>query len=129
MFVRRSHVKCHGASTIFHRNLSLAYTLHKPTSIERKPQNEPIVILHGLFGSKQNNRSISKCGYLATSTIVVYLTNSIRALARSLDRAVYAVVGADCARLLPKYLLTGAGSPKSWRLAARSGSYLSINGR
>ena len=37
----------------------LAFTRHdSPTSTTSK--NPPLVILHGLFGSKQNNRSISK---------------------------------------------------------------------
>ncbi len=45
-------------SRYFKRELSLAYSLHEP----RKPEigHAPLVILHGLFGSKQNNRSISK---------------------------------------------------------------------
>ncbi|KAF6241582.1 hypothetical protein HO173_000293 [Letharia columbiana] len=53
------------------RGLSLAYTLHEP----HKPQldHAPLIVLHGLFGSKQNNRSISK------------------ALARDLKSRVYAL--------------------------------------
>jgi len=41
--------------------VSLVYDLHEPS----KPtvpdaQTSPIIIMHGLFGSKKNNRSISK---------------------------------------------------------------------
>lgn len=43
------------------RELSLAYNLHKPQNPE--PGHAPLIILHGLFGSKQNNRSISKYGF------------------------------------------------------------------
>ncbi|TVY58658.1 Abhydrolase domain-containing protein [Lachnellula cervina] len=52
--------------------ISLAYDLHEPS----KPSSNaprPIIFMHGLFGSKKNNRSISK------------------ALARDLGRPVYAV--------------------------------------
>ena len=56
------------------RKLSLAYTHHEAKVVGRKgSSNSAIVILHGLFGSKQNNRSISK------------------ALARCLNCSVYAL--------------------------------------
>ncbi|MCJ1460846.1 hypothetical protein MMC28_011228 [Mycoblastus sanguinarius] len=55
----------------FNRQLSLAYNLYEPVNI--KPGHAPLIILHGLFGSKQNNRSISK------------------ALARDLKARVYAL--------------------------------------
>lgn len=42
------------------RHLSLAYTHHLPAGVAQNCRIAPIVILHGLFGSKQNNRSISK---------------------------------------------------------------------
>jgi pimeloyl-ACP methyl ester carboxylesterase len=40
----------------------LAYTRHDPPADSTKPSSQlgPLVIIHGLFGSKQNNRSISK---------------------------------------------------------------------
>jgi hypothetical protein len=37
----------------------LAFDLHKPPE-EADEQNAPIVFMHGLFGSKKNNRGISK---------------------------------------------------------------------
>ena len=40
--------------------LSLAYDLHRPSVHKEDLKQPPIVILHGLFGSRQNNRSISK---------------------------------------------------------------------
>lgn len=43
------------------RSLSLAYNVHKPHNPETG--HAPLIILHGLFGSKQNNRSISKYGF------------------------------------------------------------------
>jgi hypothetical protein len=39
----------------------LAYDLHEPAKPRTDKQNEPILFLHGLFGSKKNNRAISKC--------------------------------------------------------------------
>lgn len=43
---------------LFKRQLSLAYALHEPAKVEAG--RAPLILLHGLFGSKQNNRSISK---------------------------------------------------------------------
>ena len=42
------------------RHLSLAYALHKPPDQIEVTDRTPMVLLHGLFGSKQNNRSFSK---------------------------------------------------------------------
>lgn len=46
--------------------LDLSYDLHEPPksqgSATSASENAPIIILHGLFGSKRNNRSISKYG-------------------------------------------------------------------
>lgn len=44
--------------------LDLSYDLHEPPkgSATSPSENAPIIILHGLFGSKRNNRSISKYG-------------------------------------------------------------------
>lgn len=41
--------------------LTLAYDHHAPTSGGRTANESPIIVMHGLFGSKKNNRSISKC--------------------------------------------------------------------
>nr|CDP25521.1 Putative protein similar to YGR031W of Saccharomyces cerevisiae [Podospora anserina S mat+] len=53
----------------------LAYDLHEPAkpSVGNPNKNSPIVFMHGLFGSKKNNRTISKV------------------LARDLGRSVYAI--------------------------------------
>ncbi|KAI9714758.1 MAG: hypothetical protein M1820_000047 [Bogoriella megaspora] len=52
----------------------LAYDLHKPpATAEHVSPGAPIIMIHGLFGSKKNNRSISKI------------------LARDLNRPVYAI--------------------------------------
>ncbi|GME42420.1 abhydrolase domain-containing protein [Neofusicoccum parvum] len=55
--------------------LDLSYDLHEPPkgSATSVSENAPIIILHGLFGSKRNNRSISK------------------QLTRDLNRPIYAV--------------------------------------
>ncbi|KAL2133557.1 hypothetical protein VTI74DRAFT_2169 [Chaetomium olivicolor] len=51
----------------------LAYDLHEPAKPVADKQTSPIIVMHGLFGSKKNNRTISKV------------------LARDLGRSVYAV--------------------------------------
>ncbi|KAG9247893.1 prolyl oligopeptidase-like protein [Calycina marina] len=52
--------------------VTLAFDLHQPAK-GSSPEHAPIIFMHGLFGSKKNNRSMSK------------------ALARDLGRDVYAV--------------------------------------
>lgn len=46
------------SSTI--ETVPLAFTLHKPPADSKTTPGTPLVVLHGLFGSKSNNRSISK---------------------------------------------------------------------
>ncbi|KAF2756060.1 alpha beta hydrolase fold family [Pseudovirgaria hyperparasitica] len=55
------------------RELDLAYDYYSPPTEEEANRNAPILFLHGLFGSKKNNRSMSKV------------------LARDLKRPVYAL--------------------------------------
>ncbi|KAL0637148.1 hypothetical protein Q9L58_003797 [Maublancomyces gigas] len=43
--------------------LPLAYHLHEPTGSSGPRNDAPMVVMHGLFGSKQNHRSISKPVY------------------------------------------------------------------
>lgn len=38
----------------------LAYDLHEPAKPKFDERHSPILFLHGLFGSKKNNRGISK---------------------------------------------------------------------
>ena len=38
----------------------LAYDLHEPAKPVADKQTSPIIVMHGLFGSKKNNRTISK---------------------------------------------------------------------
>lgn len=70
----RASIRLHNLSlsVIARRRLNLAYALHRPPRTAQT-EHAPLVFLHGLFGSKQNNRSISK------------------ALARDLERPVYAL--------------------------------------
>ncbi|KAI0194057.1 prolyl oligopeptidase-like protein [Xylaria flabelliformis] len=51
----------------------LVFDHHAPPSSDRHRQDKPIIFMHGLFGSKKNNRSVSKV------------------LARDLKRHVYAI--------------------------------------
>ncbi|KIH88632.1 hypothetical protein SPBR_07334 [Sporothrix brasiliensis 5110] len=53
--------------------VKLAFDLHKPEKPVADDKTRPILVLHGLFGSKKNNRSISKV------------------LARDLGRSIYAL--------------------------------------
>lgn len=42
--------------------LTLAYDHHTPPNKDgRDVTDSPIIVMHGLFGSKKNNRGISKC--------------------------------------------------------------------
>lgn len=79
LILRKSLPTFQSFSRITKRHLSLAYTLHKPPKADHEGAHAPILILHGLFGSKQNNRSISK---YATPTAVIAI---IRPL--TLDRS------------------------------------------
>ncbi|KAI1188838.1 alpha beta hydrolase fold family [Nemania serpens] len=51
----------------------LAFDHHAPRNPDHHQQHSPIIFMHGLFGSKKNNRSVSK------------------ALARHLDRHIFAI--------------------------------------
>lgn len=80
--VWKSKVQIPTVSRYFHKShrrfkpgtVELAYDLHEPTKPRMKKTENPILFLHGLFGSKKNNRTLSK------------------ALARDTGRYVYALV-------------------------------------
>ena len=73
------------------RQLSLAYTKYSATQSNNENTHAPLVILHGLFGSKQNNRSISKYAapFICRSGLQF---DCSRTLAQDLRRSVYALV-------------------------------------
>lgn len=71
--------------------VKLAFDLHEPTKGSHL-QHAPIIFMHGLFGSKKNNRGMSKWATLVQIYTDLPLTPWVRALARDLGRAVYAVV-------------------------------------
>jgi hypothetical protein len=48
------------ASTRSMATVSLAYDLHEPAKPVADQKTSPIIVMHGLFGSKKNNRTISK---------------------------------------------------------------------
>lgn len=70
----------------------LAYDLHEPASPRTDKKKAPILFLHGLFGSKKNNRGISKLVESSRSSLSCMTNNPHRALARDLGRYVYALV-------------------------------------
>ncbi|KAF2086893.1 mitochondrial hydrolase [Saccharata proteae CBS 121410] len=73
MFAPRIHLRTFASSRPC-RQLDLSFDLHEPPAKSGSgSDNAPILILHGLFGSKRNNRSISKV------------------LARDLNRPIYAL--------------------------------------
>ena len=110
----------------FERKLSLAYNLHEPHLPE--PGHAPLIVLHGLFGSKQNNRSISKYGFSCLACHVCHLigighlqTDSKPQCMRLsvLEKAAKEICLADYA----------PGYEKSWRLTPQSNSRLFSDGR
>ena len=57
------------STTELSNGITMAYDLHEPPKdSSRSTKAAPIVICHGLFGSKKNNRSISK--YAPTNTLI-----------------------------------------------------------
>ena len=76
----------------------LVYDLHEPSRPKTDNQRAPIILLHGLFGSKKNNRGISKYartpapGMGQSMRVLLVSNNGYRALARDLGRYVYALV-------------------------------------
>ncbi|KAI0434645.1 alpha beta hydrolase fold family [Xylaria sp. FL1042] len=60
-------------STTGSSRVQLVFDHHAPPKSDRHAQDSPIIFMHGLFGSKKNNRSVSKV------------------LARDLNRHVYAI--------------------------------------
>lgn len=55
----RQHASRPFSTTELSNGIKIAYDLHEPPK-ESTSQNAPIVFMHGLFGSKKNNRSMSK---------------------------------------------------------------------
>ena len=81
--------------------ISLAFDLHSPAQPSSNAPG-PIIFMHGLFGSKKNNRSISKWACHNHTNLGIPLIRYHRALARDLGRPIYAVVSISAAEL---YLL------------------------
>ena len=48
------------AAARFMSTVPLVYDLHEPAKPVADRQTSPIIFMHGLFGSKKNNRTISK---------------------------------------------------------------------
>lgn len=62
---RRHFLSVQGRAYSTTTRVPLAYNLHNPPK-ESDLQNAPIIFMHGLFGSKKNNRSISKWAVLVS---------------------------------------------------------------
>ncbi|EZF34310.1 hypothetical protein H109_01255 [Trichophyton interdigitale MR816] len=76
LFVRHHSTTSASASASASR-VPLAYTLHKPRGSTHHAGRPPIVFMHGLFGSRKNNRSMSKvlAADLGTPVYAVDLRN------------------------------------------------------
>lgn len=77
--------------------VELVYDLHAPAKPVGDNKTQPILFLHGLFGSKKNNRSISRqvhCSFTCAMIVqrTVPMLTAARMLARDLGRSVYALV-------------------------------------
>ena len=66
------------STTELPNGIKLAYDLHEPTpSTTTTSQNAPpIIFIHGLFGSKKNNRSMSKYALSPTYSLLIYLPSN-----------------------------------------------------
>ena len=91
-FRQYSGHQCLAYSTVeLNNGVKLAYDLHEPTKGVRE-NAPPIIFLHGLFGSKKNNRSISKYApYSPVPPLKDRFSQIGRVLARDLKRPVYAL--------------------------------------
>lgn len=57
------------STTELSNGVTLAYDLHEPSKDAQKQDSKdapPILFIHGLFGSKKNNRSMSKYALLSS---------------------------------------------------------------
>lgn len=113
-------------ASCFKRGLSLAYNLHEPH--EPGQGHAPLILLHGLFGSKQNNRTISKYGFSRPAFQFRHLmgvghlhgTSKRQCMRLSVfDIAAKAIRSAD----------GPPGFEKPWRLTARSSARLFSDGQ
>ncbi|XXH00247.1 hypothetical protein Hte_006589 [Hypoxylon texense] len=71
--ISRQYSSSSSSTSTSHPRVPLAFDHHEPPKGGRHQQDAPIIFMHGLFGSKKNNRSVS------------------RVLARDLKRHVYTV--------------------------------------
>ena len=110
----------------FKRELSLAYNLHEPHKPE--PGHAPLILLHGLFGSKQNNRSISKYDFSHPAFQMHHLIE-VEHLHEISKRQCMHLSVIDMAAKEMRFADYFSGSEKSWRLTTRSSARLFSNGR
>jgi hypothetical protein len=55
-----AQTRCSSTSNDAAATVDLAYDLHEPAKPISDAKSSPILFLHGLFGAKKNNRTISK---------------------------------------------------------------------
>lgn len=113
-------------SRLAKRELSLAYNLHEPH--EPEPGHAPLIVLHGLFGSKQNNRSISKYGFSRPAFKVRYLIEAGH-LHETSKRQCMRLSVLDMVVRETLFANHSLGFKESWRLATRSSARLFSDGR
>ena len=108
------------------RELSLAYDLHKPHELAL--DHAPLIVLHGLFGSKRNNRSISKYG-CSRPSLRLYHLKPLGPL-RETSKRQCMLLSVLCTAAKEIYFAYNApGSEKSWRFTALSSARLFSDGR
>ncbi|KAI5791467.1 Alpha/Beta hydrolase protein [Pyronema domesticum] len=82
----------------------LSFARHDPPT-SGKPTSPPLVILHGLFGSKQNNRSISKAFAKDLNTSVFALDLRNHGESPHIERHDYEAMSADVEKFLEQHAL------------------------
>lgn len=69
------------STTDLPNGIKIAYDLHEPPKESSSRQNAPsIVFIHGLFGSKQNNRSMSKYAPSASTLVLSTTLTTVQSL-------------------------------------------------
>ena len=97
----------------------LVFDLHEPAKPLTDKQRSPILFLHGLFGSKKNNRGISKYVSIHLETFFAKIDNDTEHLLETWgDMSTLWLVSAFLLREMPlaHVLYTRVGSEESRRI-------------
>lgn len=85
--------------------VELAYDLHEPTKPRMKKTENPILFLHGLFGSKKNNRTLSKALARDTGRYVYALDLRNHGDSPHIPQHDYHIMAADVSRFISTHKL------------------------